>query len=87
MKKDSIFQGILIGLIAPALAYVATTYTTIQQNLFSEKPIALYVIAALINLIIVRFTYRAGKESLAKGIVLATFLAMITYILVIRFNV
>lgn len=87
MQKDSFFIGTGIGLIAPILAYLAMTYTTLQQSFFADKPIALYVIAALINLIIVRFTYRAGKESVAKGVVLITFLVMILLIILTKLKV
>lgn len=41
---------------------------------------AIYTIAALINLVILRFAYRAGKDQVGKGIIIMTFLAMIIYI-------
>lgn len=70
----------------PGLAYILTIYTSIQHNLFEEKPIAVYVIAAMINLIIVRISFRSGKESFAKGIVLITFVAMLLLITISRFK-
>lgn len=85
--KDSFWAGGAIGALAPILAYVLSNYTSIQTNYFSDKPIALYVIAALINLIIVRFTYRAGKESLAKGIVFVTFIAMLVLVIAVKIKV
>ena len=87
MKKDSYVIGAIIGLLTPIIAYAVSNYTTIQQTYFSEKPIALFVIAAMINLIIVRFTFRAGYEKLAKAIVAITFLAMIALIIITKMKV
>ena len=87
MQQNSIFTGVILGSLAPLLAYLMMTYTSLQQQFFAEKPIALYVLAALINLIIMRFAYRGGKESLAKGIVLVTFVAMLVLIFVTKLKV
>ena len=87
MQKNSLLAGVLIGVIAPVLAYIISTYTTVQQSLFSDKPIAFYVIAAVINLIIVRFSFRAGQDKFAKGIVLITFLAMLVLIFASKLKV
>lgn len=85
--KDSFWKGSLAGIILPLLAYILTLYTPVQSSFFADKPIALYVIAAMVNLIIVRFSFRAGKESFAKGIVLITFVAMLLLLVVSRFKV
>lgn len=85
--KDSFWKGGLVGIIAPILAYILTEYTAIQQSFFDEKPIAIYVIAAVINLVLVRFSFRAGHESFAKGIVLVTFIAMLILLVISRFKV
>lgn len=75
--KDTLWMGGLIGLVFPLISYILTNYTELQTIFFKEKPIALYVIAATINLLLLRFTYKAGKQNLAKGILLSTFLAML----------
>ncbi|MFZ4863410.1 hypothetical protein ACL9RF_14625 [Sphingobacterium sp. Mn56C] len=85
--KDSLFFGTIIGSIAPLLAFALNSYTALQALYFADKPIALFVVAAGINLVIMRFTYRAGKENLAKGIMLITFLAMLVLILGQRFKI
>ncbi len=82
--KNNFVLGTALGVIFPLLAHVATTFTNIQTFLFTHKPIALYVIAATINLIAVRFLYRNEKEATANGVVLATFLAMIVLIVFMR---
>ncbi|TCV11832.1 hypothetical protein EDC17_102615 [Sphingobacterium alimentarium] len=87
MNKNSIIAGIIVGAIAPLLAYLVMTYTTLQQSYFAEKPIALYVLAAVVNLVIIRFAYRGQKEALAKGVVLITFLAMIAFVVLTKFKI
>ena len=87
MQKKSFLLGSLLGVIAPILAYLLIGYTSIQQSLFSDKPIALYVIAAVINVVIFRFAYRAGQESFAKGILLITFIAMLSLIFLTKLKV
>lgn len=78
--KNSLALGALIGIIFPLIAYVLTTYTNIQSAFFMEKPIAIYVMAAVVNLGIFRFSYRAGKDAFAKGVLLITFVAMLVLI-------
>lgn len=82
--KNNFVLGVALGIIFPLLAYFVTTFTTIQTSLFAHKPIVLYVVAATINLVAVRFLYRKGKEATANGVVLATFLAMIILIVLMR---
>lgn len=78
--KNSLFIGAAIGIVFPVFAYIFTVYTDLQTSFFSDKPIAIYVIAAVINLVIFRFSYRAGNDSFAKGVLLTTFLAMLVLV-------
>ena len=87
MQQNSIFTGVILGSLAPLVAYLLMTYTSLQQDYFAEKPIAIYVLAAVVNIIILRFAFRGGKESLAKGIVLITFIAMLVLIYVTKLKV
>jgi len=82
--KNNFWIGMALGVIFPLLAHLATIFTSIQTSLFIQKPIALYVIAATLNLISVRFLYRNEKEATANGVVLATFLAMIVLVVFMR---
>lgn len=87
MQNKDFILGMVIGVIAPLASYLLTQYTSLQQDYFVEKPIAIHVLAAAINLIVVRFAYRAGKESLAKGVMLLTFLAMVVLIWLTKLKV
>lgn len=78
--KNNFWSGVLIGSIAPLVSFLLTNYTKLQTYFFFEKPIAIYVIAAVINLLIMRFAYRGGKDNLAKGMLLITFIAMLVLV-------
>lgn len=74
MKKDNFTFGCLIGLLPPAIAHVLTTSGTMGPFI-SNKPLSLYVIAALINLVVIRYGYRNGYQKSAQGVIFATFAA------------
>lgn len=77
MMKNSLPLGLLIGLFFPLIAYLLTKYTEVQTSYFVDKPIAIYVMAAVVNIGIFRFSYRAGKDRFAKGVLIITFIAML----------
>ena len=72
MQQNPLVSGLGIGLLAPLSAYVLTTFTTLSIP-FGSRQLGLYVIAALINLLIVRYFYRKGVEQAARGVILITF--------------
>ena len=77
MSQHPFLSGLGWGLPAPLIAHILSKYTTLPE-FFSSKPLALYVIAALINLIAVRYFYRKEQEQAARGVILITFaLAML----------
>ncbi len=71
--------GVAIGLLAPVAAYVLTKVTAWDMQL-GGKPLSIYVIAALINLLLVRFFYRNARERSARGVILITFAAALLLI-------
>lgn len=79
MKRNNFLFGALLGLVAPALAHLLTLFTD-WARLVGDKEIGLYVIAALLNLLLVRFYYRNAKENTARGIILVTFVAAIVLV-------
>lgn len=74
MKKDHFIIGFFLGLIAPVAAYVVSRYDLTGVDL-SEKGLMFYVIAALINIIMVRYFYRNERMNTANGVVFITFTA------------
>lgn len=79
MKRNSFFFGGVLGLIMPIIAHLLTLFTTWNMAI-GNKSLSLYVIAALINLLFVRFFYRNALEKSARGVILITFVAAIVLI-------
>lgn len=78
-RKDNFLIGALLGLILPILAYGLTRWTDLA-TLIGNKPLSLYVIAALINLLLVRYFYRQGHENTARGVIMMTFVGVLALI-------
>ena len=79
MKRNSFFFGCIVGLLAPVVAHLLTLFTSWNMAI-GNKSLSLYVIAALINLLFVRFFYRNALEKSARGVILITFVAAILLI-------
>lgn len=73
MQQHPFLSGLGIGLLAPLCAHGLTRFTTLSVP-FGSKQLGLYVIAALINLLIVRYFYRKGLEQTARGVIFTTFI-------------
>lgn len=74
--KNSVLVGFLLGLIFPLLAFILMHYTSVQAQLFPDKPTGLYVIAAAVNLVGCWISYKKEMDKFGNGLVLATFLGM-----------
>ncbi|MFC3200021.1 hypothetical protein ACFOET_20540 [Parapedobacter deserti] len=75
MKKNSFLFGSIIGLLAPSIAYFIMLLTPPLAITIGVRPLGLYAVSALINLLLVRFFYRNTLEKSAHGVVLITFAA------------
>jgi hypothetical protein len=85
--KNNFWIGLGIGAIFPALAHVLVRFTDLELHFLPEKPMAIYTIAVLVNLILLRFIYRAGNDHTGKGIMVSTFLAMVLYLITHKITV
>lgn len=85
MRLNTFISGLVLGVIFPALAYLLTQYTSIGTSI-NAKPLTFYVLAALVNLIAIRFLYRSGNDATAKGILFSTFFGVILLIFVQGFR-
>lgn len=75
--NNSFLLGMLLGIIFPTIAYVLTNYTDAIRSIMPGKPAGLYILATAVNMVGVWIAYRKGRGELGKGVVLATFLAML----------
>lgn len=77
--RNNFLKGAGLGLIAPALAVLLTRFAQLPDFL-AAKPLSLYVIAALINLLMVRYFYRNEQDLSGRGVVLVTFIGLLVLI-------
>lgn len=80
-QSDNFFAGTILGFTFPLLAFVLTRWTDWAMAI-GNKPLSLYVIAALLNLLLVRYFYRQGKDNAARGIIFITFIGVLLLIFV-----
>jgi len=84
-KRNSLAWGVIIGLLAPAIAHLLTLFTS-WAIVLGNKSLSLYVLAGLINLLLVRYFYRNGLEDSARGVILITFVSALLLILTDRLS-
>lgn len=76
---NNIYLGMLIGAVSPLIAFLLTLYTN-WGTLLTNKPVGLYVLAAVINLLLLRFYYKRDQENTARGVILVTFIGVMVLI-------
>jgi hypothetical protein len=86
MKKDNLFFGCLLGLVAPIIAFIMSQFNLTGIDI-GNKTLSFYVIAALINLLLMRYYYRNGMGNSARGIILITFIGAMAMLFFREVNV
>lgn len=86
--KNNIWTGMVIGLICPLAAYLLIMHTSVPERIFPTKPFIAYLIAAAINLLLVRIFYRKTmpQDKTARGVMLVTFLGMLVFLYFHKLN-
>lgn len=84
MKGNNFVLGVAIGLLFPMVSYLLTTYTELQQVVAPGKPAAIYLVAGLGNLLLLRYFYRNDGERTAKGIMLTTFIGILALVYTLK---
>jgi hypothetical protein len=74
--KNNYVVGVLIGLILPLLAYFMDA-VFFKGHIIPDKPGVLYLIAAGINLILLRFVYKFNADKTGMGLFVVTFIVLI----------
>ena len=73
MNRDNLFFGILIGSIAPLVAFIMTHFNLTGIDI-GNKSLSFYALGAILNLILMRYYYRKELGNTAGGIILVTFI-------------
>ena len=76
----------LLGLILPLLAWIFSEIF-FQREIIANKPGVPYLIAVAINLILLKFIYKANADKAGIGLLIVTFTAVIlTFVFKIRLH-
>jgi len=79
MKRNSFLLGLLVGAFGPAAASLLKAFTPLGTTM---HPLSLYVLAAVVNILLVRFFYRQALERSARGVLMITFVALLLLIFI-----
>jgi hypothetical protein len=79
MKRNNFSFGLFIGLLPLVLAFLISHFNLTGIEL-GEKKLSFYILAALINLLLVRYYYRNEWSNTARGIILITFAGAVSLV-------
>ena len=79
-KRNNFFFGFLLGAIAPLAAFLLAEHSPLG-GYFTNKPLTLYAIAAVVNLLILRYFYKQGLTRTGGGMMALTFLGLLLLLL------
>lgn len=84
LKNNNILTGIGIGLILPVLTGIIFELFLTNVSIMGKRGMH-YLIAVLLNLVLVRYFAKKGSDRLMQGVMLVTFVfALVVFIF--RFN-
>ncbi|QEC77723.1 hypothetical protein [Mucilaginibacter ginsenosidivorax] len=73
LKNNSIVVGLLGGAVLPGISLFIFLYLLKGSFLILNKPGIPYLIAIALNLFIIRYCFKAGKDNIGAGMILTTF--------------
>ncbi|SEO25718.1 hypothetical protein [Mucilaginibacter sp. OK283] len=73
LKNNSILVGLLGGSILPGISLFIFLYLLKGSFLILNKPGIPYLVAIALNLFIIRYCFKQGKDNTGTGMILITF--------------
>lgn len=73
--KNKVAVGMLVGLVVPLLAYFFSEIL-LDKEIMPAKPGVPYLIAVCINLIFIKYAYKANADKTGAGIIIITFIVL-----------
>lgn len=74
LKNNSIVTGLIGGCILPGISLFIFLYLLKGNFLVLNKPGVPYLIAIALNLFIIRYCFKQGKDNTGIGMILVTFI-------------
>ncbi|TWR27367.1 hypothetical protein FPZ43_12845 [Mucilaginibacter pallidiroseus] len=76
-NRDSVGLGLVAGAVLPVLSWFVFDYILQNDAIIMNKPGVPYLIAALLNLLLMRYLLKVDKDNTAKGVMMTTFAFML----------
>jgi uncharacterized membrane protein len=73
LKNNNILTGFLYGSVLPGISLFLFLYLLKGSFLIFNKPGIPYLIAIALNLFIIRYCFKEGKDNIGTGMILITF--------------
>jgi uncharacterized membrane protein len=73
LKNNNILTGFLYGSVLPGISLFIFLYLLKGSFLIFNKPGIPYLIAIALNLFIIRYCFKEGKDNIGTGMILITF--------------
>ncbi|WP_184548265.1 hypothetical protein [Mucilaginibacter sp. FT3.2] len=74
LKNNSIVAGVIGGSILPGVSLFVFLYLLKGDFLIFNKPGVPYLVAITLNLFMIRYCFKEGKDNIATGMILITFI-------------
>ena len=88
LKRDSIFFGVLIGILFPIIAYLILYFglelleMAFERDWLNERP-AIKLVSIVVNLFLIRYYFvKLNFEQTGRGLLIVTFVAVIAYFII-----
>ena len=85
LGKNSVLSGLLLGSILPILSWLVFEHISTNIPLIMDKPAVPYFITIGLNLVLLRYCFRNGRDKIANGIMMITF-AFMLLVFILKIN-
>lgn len=77
LTKNSVAFGLFIGAVLPTIAWIIFSLVLQNDAIIMDKPAAPYLIATVLNLVLLRYFFKNNMDKTVSGIMMVTFAVML----------
>ncbi|AMR30174.1 hypothetical protein A0256_01440 [Mucilaginibacter sp. PAMC 26640] len=77
LNKNCVAFGLLIGAVMPAITWIVFSLILQNDAIIMDKPAAPYLIATVLNLVLLRYYFKNNMDKTVNGIMIVTFAVML----------
>ncbi|MFD0793487.1 hypothetical protein ACFQZX_07645 [Mucilaginibacter litoreus] len=80
-RRNTILIGLLLGCIPPLILWLIFALFLKDDAIIMNKPAIPYLIAILLNLLMLRYAARKHLDQTSRGIMISTFICMLLLVI------